>query len=317
MNHFKKRFALSVLAPTLALGLTACGSKEDAKTSTQVAAQVDSEEISVFQINQVLSRANTGNLSPEAAKALSREALEKLIDQQLALNEATEAKLNRTPDVIAQLETSRREILARAYLQKIVGGLPKPSPEEVKKYYADHPQLFSQRRIYNIQEIVVPATPGKAKEIQDLVLSNKTIEETAAWLRSKDVKFGGGAATRTAEQIPLEILAKIYTLKDGQSLVVQSPQNVTLIRVASSKEAPVAEAAALPSIEQFMTNQRANEAMTANMKLLRTNAKITYTGDFAKDAESAATPVAAAPIAAASAQGNAQSIIDKGVAGLK
>ena len=316
MNHLKNRLALFVLVPTLALGLTACGSKDEAKPATQVAVKVDSEEISVFQINQVMSRVNTANMSPEATKTVSSDALEKLIDQQLALNQATETKLHRSPDVVAQLESSRREILARAYLQKIVGGLPKPSPEEVKKYFADNPQLFSQRRVYNIQEIVIPASADVAKDLQGFAASGKPVEEVASWLTAKDIKFGGGAATRTAEQIPLELLAKLYTLKDGQSLVVQSPQNLTFVRIASSKEAPVTEAAALPSIEQFLTNQRANDAVTANMKTLRSNAKITYMGEFAKDA-SAGTPVATAPVAAASADAKAQSAIDKGVAGLK
>ena len=71
------------------------------------------------QINQVLQRANTNGASPEAAKAMGREVLEKLIDQQLAVDQATEAKLQRSPEVVSQIESARREILARAYLQQL------------------------------------------------------------------------------------------------------------------------------------------------------------------------------------------------------
>ncbi len=317
MTYSKHRYALSALAVTFAFGLVACGDKGDKKAPTQVAAQVDSEEISVYQINEALSRAKPANTSPEAVKAMSREVLEKLIDQQLAVNQAKETKLDRSPEVISQLEASRRDILARAYVQKIASALAKPTPEELKKYYAEHPQLFSERRVYNIQEIVVPASADVVKDLQTFASANQSMEDTAKWLKSKDIKFGGGSATRAAEQIPLELLTKLHPLKDGQSLLVQSPQNVTLIRIASSQTAPVAEAVALRSIEQFLTNQRASEAVAANIKLLRSNAKVAYMGEFAKDAAAAPVAVAAPPVTAASAEANAQSSIEKGVAGLK
>ena len=103
----------SFFAVTLALGLAACGSKDNQGVSTQVVAKVGSEEISVHQINQVLRHAGTANAS---VSAMGREVLEKLIDQQLAINEATESKLNRSPQVIAEIEAARREVLAKAYI---------------------------------------------------------------------------------------------------------------------------------------------------------------------------------------------------------
>ena len=316
------RYSLTALAVAATLALSACGSKDDKKAATQVAAKVGSEEISVHQINQVLSRANTANATPEAAKAMSREVLEKLIDQQLAVDQATEAKLHRSPEVVTQIEAARREILTRAYMQQIAAALPKVTPEEAKKYFTDNPQLFSQRRIFNVQEIVVPASAGMAGQLREFVTAGKPMEEVAAILKSKDIKFGGGAATRAAEQIPLELLKQLHVTKDGQSIVIGAPQTVTLLRVVSSQVAPINEAAALPRIEQFMGNQRASEAVAAKIKELRAAAKITYMGDFAKteDTPAAATAlVEAAPAAtpAPTAADAGKSAIEKGVAGLK
>ena len=314
----------ALLAASLATGLLACSSKDDKKVATQVAAKVGSEEISVHQINQVLSRANTAGASPQAAQAMSREVLEKLIDQQLAVEQATEEKLHRSPEVVAQIEAARRDILARAYMQKIAGTVPKPTPVEVKKYYAEHPQLFSERRIFNVQEIVVAAAPGLVQQLRSFAAASKPVIDVANWLKSKNIKFDGGSATRAAEQIPLERLAQIHALKDGQSLVLESPQAITLVRVASSQSSPVAEAAALPRIEQFLTNQRASEAVAAKIKELRAATKVTYMGEFAKaDAGTPAAPAPApapalAPVSAASSNASDYtSAIEKGVAGLK
>ena len=313
------RFAYTLLAASLIVGLTACGAKDDKKVATQVAAKVDSEEISVHQINQVLSRTNTNGATPQAVQAMSREVLEKLIDQQLAVDQATDAKLHRSPDVVSQIEAARRDILARAYIQQLTSALPKPTAEETKKYYAEHPQLFSQRRIFNVQEMLVAPTPGTADQLKTFASAGKSLEEIAAWLKSKDIQFNGGAATRAAEQIPLEILPKMAAMKDGQMTVTKSPQGTTVLRLVSSQSQPVDEAAALPRIEQFLTNQRAGEAVAATIKKLRAAAKITYMGDFSKP-EGAATTPAAVPTPAAAPTADAEktkSAIEKGVQGLK
>jgi EpsD family peptidyl-prolyl cis-trans isomerase len=318
MTSPTNKFAISLLGAALALGLCACGKKDDKAAATQVAAKVGSEEISVHQLNQVLSRTNTANTSPEAAQAMSREVLEKLIDQQLEIEQATESKMHRTPDVVSQLEASRREILSRAYLQKIVSALPKPTPAEMKKYYADNPQLFAQRRVFNMQEVIVPAAADVTKDLLAFASNGKPLEEVAAWLKSKDIKFGADSATRAAEQIPMELLARIQPLKDGQSVVVHASQADTMLRIVSSQLAPVTEAVALPRIEQFLVNQRANEAIAANLKQLRAETKITYMGEFVKKDGATAKAPAAFPSASASAPVDKdKAVIEKGIAGFK
>lgn len=318
--NFSKR-SLFWIAFASVIGLTACGKKDSTAPATQVAAKVGSEELSVHQINQVLSRTNTSGASPEAVKAMSRDVLEKLIDQQLAVTKAIDSKLDRTPETVAAIETAKRDILARAYLQKVAAAQPKPTAEEAQKYYAEHPQLFSQRRIFNIQEIVAPASPGLAEQLRSMAASGKSMEDVAAFLKAKDIKFNGGSASRPAEQIPLEILTKVHVLKDGQNLVLDSPKSVTYLRLASSQASPVDQATALPRIDQFLTNQRASEAIAADMKQLRASTTITYMGEFANPAAPAASAevkvekstinTPAAPV------DKAQSAIEKGVAGLK
>ena len=315
----------------VALLLSGCGNKDDKKVATQVAAKVGSEEISVHQINQVLSRSNTAGVTPQVAQAMRKEVLEKLIDQQIAVAQATENKLNRSPEVVAQLEAARREVLARAYIQQLASALPKPTVDETKKYYADHPQLFSERRIFNLQEILIPAAGSSdtLDQLRSLVAAGRPIEEIAAQLKSRDVKFGGGSATRAAEQIPLELLPKVHALKDGQISLIENAQGFTVLKVVSSQSAPINEASALPRIEQFLSNQRGGEAVMKNIKELRAKANISYMGDFALAAGAAgtATPLQAtataavpsSPMASAAVQTPAASsdAMSKGVAGLK
>jgi EpsD family peptidyl-prolyl cis-trans isomerase len=318
MNILNSKVTRPFLLTALVVGLSACGQHGDKAVATQVAAKVGSDEISVHQINQVLANANTNDATPDKVQKMSREVLEKLIDQQLAISQAMEKKLDRTPEVVTQIESAKREILSRAYVQQLVAALPKPGIDAAKSYYTEHPNLFAERRIFNLQELVVPIQPDLPAQLSAFASTGKSMEEIVAWLKARDIKFTGGGATKSAEQIPLELLERLHKLKDGQTLVAQTPQVITLIRLVSSKTVPVDEATALPRIEQFLSNQRANDTVATNMKALRKSAKIEYMGDFAKDAAALAAEAAAAASAAASAATEQpKSTLEKGVAGLK
>ena len=138
----------------------------------------------------------------------------------------------------------------------------------------------------------------------------------AAYLKSKDIKFNGGAATRPAEQVPLELLGQLQALKDGQCIVLEAPRALTYVRLAASQTAPIGAEAAAPRIEQFLGNQRSNEAVTASVKQLRSASKITYLGEFVQGAEPAAAAAPAAP-AAPQKPSDDKAAMDKGVSGLK
>lgn len=336
MNHFKRTPLVTLLQTTalalsLTVGLSACGSQEDSTKATQVAAKVGSSEISVHQINQVLSRTPLGNASKDEVQAASRQVLERLIDQQLAVDQATESKLHRSPDVVAQLEAARREVLARAFLQQLTATVAKPTADEVKQYYAANPALFAERRVFNLQEIRVPKATGVVGDLAKLAEQARPIEEVAGFLRTRNIQFGGGSATRTAEQIPLELLPRVHALKDGQSTVVQAGDSVTFLRIASSQQVPVSEAVATPGITQFLGNRRNTEAVTNEIKRLREATTITYLGDFNRAAaKPAAAPqgpsdAVAAPPSAVVPEGQGdkpanspeQSAIERGLQGLK
>ena len=122
---------------------------------------MNKEEITVSQINQVLAQQRA--LPAAQAASAAGVALERLIDQELALQKASDQKLDREPRVMQQIEAARREIISRAYVEKIGEGAPKPTPAEVSAYYEKHPALFANRRIYNLQEVDIEVAPGAAR----------------------------------------------------------------------------------------------------------------------------------------------------------
>ncbi len=290
----------------LALALAAgCGKQGDEKKiATQVAAKVNADEITVHQVNDILAR--TPNLAPELAERAKREILDKLIDQQLARQKALEKKFDQSPGVVQAIEAARSEILARAYLDQIAAALPKPSPEEVKKYYAEHPELFARRRVFNLEEIVFVASDEVVARLRERAAKARSMQDIAEWLQSQGVKFVPNRGVRAAEQIPLEFLPKLQGTKDGEILVIDTGGSRQAIRVVASKEEPVDEATAAPRIQQFLFNRRSSEAIAAEMKQVKGQAKIEYVGEFASGPAAAEAKLKAAAAAKAKALGEAK-----------
>jgi len=147
MFNLGSRRWLPLTAISLALLVAGCGEKEEAVAS-QTAVKVNKDEITVHQINFVLQQQR--GLRPEQTDEASRQILERLIDQEVTLQRAEDLKVDRDPRVVQALEAARREIISRAYLEKVGENAPQPLPDEIRKYYEDKPALFSQRRIYSL-----------------------------------------------------------------------------------------------------------------------------------------------------------------------
>lgn len=312
-----------VVAAALAAG---CGDKSSSEgKATQAAARVDGSEITVHQINQVLERQQ--GLKPEQAEAASHQVLESLIDQQLAVAKAEEQKLDRDPQVVQMLEATRRSILARTYLEKAAAaGAGTPTTEEIRKYYDEKPALFSQRKVYALQEFTVPGTQEQSKALMDQLKATRGPAQFVDVLKASGIKFNANQITQAAEGLPLGIIDPLSKVSDGEALYITGNDGFKALLVVASRSQPVAFEQAKPAIEQYLTAERRREFATKEMKALRTAAKVEYLGKFVNKPASgvaAANPVASAPSAAASPvdAASASSVdadaLNKGLTGLK
>ena len=292
------RLAIIGVAALVVL-LAGCGDKkkDKDKPASQTAVKVNKEEITVHQINFVLQQQR--GLAPEQAASASQVVLERLIDQELALQKAQDQKLDRDPRVVQQLEAARREIIARAYVEKIGSGAPKPSPAEIKVYYDAHPALFKERRLYSLQEIGVEATADQLPVLQAKLASAKDIAGFIDYLKANNFKFSANQAVRAAEQLPLATVDRFAQLKDGQAIFNASPKGAQIVALAASRSQPIDETRATPAIEQFLLNERKRKVVEDDLKGLRAAAKVEYVGEYGKGgAREAKAPEPAASEAA-------------------
>ena len=273
------RGALTISVIVSAVALAACGGHKD--KATQVAAKVNKEEISVHQINFVLSQAQ--GIKPEQRDAASKVVLERLIDQELAYQKAQEQKLDRDPNVLQAIEAAKRQIVVQNYMAKVASAAKQPSDVEIKQYYDSKPALFSERRIFSIQELAAEVKPEQAAALKAKLAGAKNMQEIVATLQADGVHYNVNQAVRTAEQLPLSQLDTIHQMKDGQMSIEEIPTGLHVVILAASESKPVALAQAKPFIEQFLLNERRRQLIEGEGKSLRNSAKIEYVGNFAKN----------------------------------
>ncbi|KQV36027.1 EpsD family peptidyl-prolyl cis-trans isomerase [Massilia sp. Root335] len=325
--------ALILVAATL----SACGDKAKEKKPGQALASVNGEEVTVLQLNEELQRAGVSAAQQDAA---SKQLLQVLIDRQLLQEAAAKENLDRDPKVMQAIDRARALIIAQAYLQKRIGSATKPAPAEVEEYYNKHPEFFSNRKQFSMNELVIPAN-DLTPELRSAADSAKSLEEVAVWLDAHKIKYGRNQVTRSTADVPPQLSSKLLGMPKGQLFVVKEGPRAMFISVAEIKDAPVNLQVASSQIEQFLVNRKNKELAVAELQRLRSSAKIEYlnksmmpdpkaaptspAGAGPSSAVANADPAAtAAPAAAAveaapadNASGADKAALDRGVAGLK
>lgn len=272
------------------------GGGEQPKPVSRVVAKVNGEAISMWQVNSVLT-AEAQGVAGEIAVQAKNVILDKLIEQQLVVQQAEAAGLGDNPKVVSAIDEARREILARSYLEQIAAAQPKPGLEDAKQYYADHPELFGGRRVYSIQEIRL--APNALPEVQKLVVEKKSMSQIAKYLEARKIAFTTNSGVRPAEQLPFIAAARLYDAKDGETYAFEMPTATVILQVVSSEKQPISEEKALPGILQFLAKQRGSEAVAKEMNALRERARIERIGDLT---ETDTADVPASPVEAAAVQ---------------
>jgi len=288
-----------ILAGATGLALVACG--HHASGGSQVAVKVNKDEITVLQLNQQMARL-PASLPQSQRDEATRRAIAGLVDQQLLVQQAIDHKLDRDPEVVSALEAARQQLLAQAYVQRVLGAQAKPTEQEVKQYYAENPSLFAERKVYQLQELTIHGTPEQIRSLEEHEKGTRSLRELAVWLKDNKIEFNVEAAVRSAEQLPMDRLSQVARLKEGEVAffrVAANPNHVTALQVLGSQMQPVDDKQAAPVIEQFLTNRKRGELTQSEVKRLREAAKIEYVGDFSKFATASAAPEAAPAQAAA------------------
>lgn len=288
-----KRFLL-LAAP---LALAACGDKAAAPTG-QVVATVGDEEITTTDLDSELAGATAP--TPEGQKNLQRMALENIINRTILAQAAEEEGLAKGPE-FAVIERKARQAALVELLQRNLGkSLPQPSAEEIDNFIMNNPALFANRKIFVVDQIVVPQAN---EEILKALQPVKTMAEAQAVLARFNVQSNNTVGVIDSLTIPPQAAQQIGALPPDEVFIIPANGAIRINHVRSSQVDPISGDQAKNIAKELLTRQRGQTAMQSSLgdRIKAGRAKVKYNDAFAPPKAPAAPPAGAAPAGAAPA----------------
>lgn len=264
------KLATYSLILTLLYLLSACDNQE--KKLVQTLARVNGEDITILQFNDELAHSNIDSADNEK---FSKLILDKLIDRQLLAEEGMKDRINRSPEVIQAIEREKTRIIEQAYLKNIVSKAAPPTENEIATYYDRHPEFFSSRKFFYIQQISIPANVMN-DDLKILLNKIHSLDHVITWLNNHGISYSEQYISRSTMDFPDSVATMLNTMKTGQIFLYQDGNRSLINQISNIKQAPVSLHEASPHIRQTLIRQSSGKSIEAEVTRLRNQAKISY-----------------------------------------
>jgi EpsD family peptidyl-prolyl cis-trans isomerase len=277
----------------------ACDKSGHILAAPAVAARVNGAAITFAQVDQAMGRQPILGVSDHPWPTTAA-ALDELIDQELILQKAREAQIDRDPEVMQATQSARRMALANAWLRSAVGVVPAPTDLEIDDYLHHHPELASGRRFFIWQLANLQASAGQIADIQQQVARNMSFDEILGYLDANNLPYVKNQRAAASDQLSAESLKQLSAINPGDTALFTNDGHLELVQLTSEYAAPIDEGPVRALVETTLSQERTKDAGEAKIASLRASANIEFVGDF--------KALAPAPPSAAVAQPEAREI---------
>jgi peptidyl-prolyl cis-trans isomerase C len=133
--------AVLVLA---AVGACGRGQKPttEGETADRVLARVGDQVIRQRDVDEVRAQLPQHRQHEFEGVRGTMRLVDQLVDRDLMLQAATDAGLDRDPEIVKQMEDIHRSLLLQAYQKKMREALPAPTDDDLHRYFDEHPTEF-------------------------------------------------------------------------------------------------------------------------------------------------------------------------------
>jgi len=259
----------------LVIVLAASGCQK--KATGQTLAVVNGEEITAGELNDAMS--NDQNLGGAKTKEARAAELQKLIDRKLLVQQARADGIDKSPDFINRERRANDDLLITMLVSKRVNTAQLPSADEISRYQASRPEIFANREIWSLQQIIYPLPQSAA--VSAKLSSAKSLDEIAQALTSAGVQFKRDTKKLDTAVFPHSIYMQLSHLGAGEPFIVPGPDKAIANVIVAREPAPLPADQARTVALNAMKRDQVSKAVQDRVKSLRSSAKIEYQAGFA------------------------------------
>jgi EpsD family peptidyl-prolyl cis-trans isomerase len=222
-----------------------------------------------------------------ALEAVNRLARDKGFDSKSPSELAAMARrdgLHETPELSQALRNIQRRVLAESFMRTKLEAAPKPMEFQVNRVISSRPELFTERQVFQIRELLLTPDAMLAVEEIKLEAGRMSADQLEAFIRSR--QWGALARTnwRGPEQLSERLYSLIRELENGKSTVITPSREgepmVVVTRLASRPD-PIDPADAKAGVYELIAAQIQNQTAQELIDSLKTKASIVYAPDLA------------------------------------
>jgi peptidyl-prolyl cis-trans isomerase C len=255
--------------------ISACNDQE--KTNSKVLVTVNGDDITARQLEAELWSATAANADAAHQPAVRRQALEALVDRQVLLDEALRSKIDRDPKVIQIVDRLKTQAIVQAYLESKASNLANASQQEIDAYFDAHPELFAQRKVFDVTQLTV-AAKDFGRPLKAVMDQARSLDQVAFWLKQHRIDYAKTQRSYTSADLPPEMAGKLQGLQRNSLFVMQDKNGGQdeLCVLTDLRSSPVTKEAATAQIERYLLNKKMQEVAASEVARLRASAKLVY-----------------------------------------
>ena len=294
------RTALALSVAALAL-TTACDKNKT--PSGQVVATVNGQDITVHELNSELQQLRAPANAPK--KEVSQVALARVVERRMLADVARKRGLDKNPQFLLAQRRLDDGLLVQSLQSDVARQVPATTREAAQKFIEQNPNLFAERKIFQIDQIqflrpnnIASLGLGPAKTMADVaqVLNNAKIEFRRAPTQL-DALATNPALTTEIMRITARNPEEVFMFADqpqGAPAPVMFVNHVTGVRVE-----PFIGEKAIAFAQQLLQRLEVQKRLQTDLAKFTAEAKanIKYAAGYSAPpvAKPAATPGAALP----------------------
>lgn len=214
--------------------------------------------------------------------AEKREALERIIDEELLLRRALELGL-------AESDPASRKALVNAMLQFAVADAAKlePSDDALRRFYAERPKLIAPQPLLTVRAVSFANTESaKIASMRAAIDQGRGFDDAAKVVQGETILLPPGpiVPAKIAEYAGATVRDTALSLSTGETAgPIEIGRRIVFVHVAERNEMPPPPLEEVRDMVIEEWRKREAEAAFADyLARLRSQARITYTGDAPK-----------------------------------
>lgn len=271
---FPSKLLVTVLLSTALLA--GCGHKAADSAKTQVVAKINGKEITIHEVNQYIAQSAQLDGTPEQIR---QHAIDAVIDQNLLLQAAKQAQVDRDPNVLQSLLASNKNILINAYLARQSTQLPPPTDAQILAYYQAHPALFADRKLYHLDQINIQANEEQQTKLLTALRNSATVGNFITWLKIQRIPFDEIPTIKAQEDMNERERMPLLKIKVGDAAITNRDQDaIGITMLTATQPQPIALENARLKVSQMLTEAARQQKIADMVKAYRHQAKIEYIG---------------------------------------